>query len=187
MGRLSEFELDWIRRLRAGDEDAIAELYDRYTPLLYPVVHRILGDRADADEALEETWIEARRSASTFESSRIPLAAWLLTIARTRALDRARMATSRLRAEAAFEGELPVRVPDDPGAAPEHRQLAERVRRAMGALEPKHRRVLECSFFEGLSQAETATRLGAPLGSVKSWTRQALTRLRELLPSEEWA
>jgi RNA polymerase sigma-70 factor (ECF subfamily) len=186
---LSENDFDWMRRLRAGDESAVAELYDRYTPLLYSYLVRILGDREGADGSLEETWIEARRSAATYESSRGPLAAWLLSIARARAFDWARVGAgaSRRRGESGAEGEAPANVLDDPLAAAEHRQLAERVRRAMVALEPKHRRVLECACFDGLSQADTATRLGAPVGTVKSWTRQALTRLRELLPSEEWA
>ena len=184
---MSENDFELMRRLQSGDRSAVSLLYDRYTPLLYPVLVRILGERADADDALQETWVQAWRTAPSYDLNRGTVAAWLLTIARTRALDRVRSAASRRRNEGLVEGEPPINLPDDPSAASEHRQLSERVRRALGALEPKHRRVLECAYFDGLSQAEIATRLNAPLGTVKSWTRQALTRLKELLPSEEWA
>jgi RNA polymerase sigma-70 factor (ECF subfamily) len=184
---LSENDFDLMRRLQAGDRSALSPLYDRYTPLVYPVLLRILAERADADDALQETWVQAWRTAPSYDLNRGTVAAWLVAVARTRALDRVRSATSRRRGETAAEVETSVGVTDDPLAAPEHRQLSERVRRALGALEPKHRRVLECAYFDGLSQAEIATRLNAPVGTVKSWTRQALTRLRNLLPGEEWA
>ena len=107
-------------------------------------------------------------------------------MARTRALDRYRGAASRKRAEARVETDPP-QAAEDPSSSPVRKQIGQRVRIALGSLEPQHRRVLEGAYFDGLSQMEIAARLGAPLGTVKSWTRQALTKLRELLPHEEWA
>ncbi len=162
------------------------ELYDRYTSLLYPVVHRILRSASDAEDVLQEAWLQVWRRADTYDPARGTVAAWLLTVARSRALDRARSVTSRHRAEGQVSPDR-INVPDDPAAAPVRNQIAERVRGALGSLDPQHRRVIECAYFDGLSQSQIADRLQAPLGTVKSWTRQALLRLREVLPYEEWA
>lgn len=183
---MSENDLELIRRLQEGDRTAVADLYDRYAPLLYPVLARITGDRNEADEALQETWVRAWRDARSYHSNRGTVASWLLAIARARALERVPAGVvpgSRASADLEFSAAGV----DDPAAAPEHRQLSERVRRALGALEPKHRRVLEGAYFDGLSSMEIAGRMNAPAPMVRSWTRQALMRLRELLPSEEWA
>ena len=79
------------------------------------------------------------------------------------------------------------RSPADPASDTVLGQIGARVREALGALAPQQRQVLEIAYFEGLSQSEIAERLQAPLGTVKSWTRQGLMRLKELLPQEEWA
>ena len=108
-----------------------------------------------------------------------------LTVARSRALDRYRSLSSRRQAEARAEPE-PAGSPPDPASAAVRGQLGQRVRAALEQLSPQQRQVIEIAYFEGQSQSEIAVRLKAPLGTVKSWTRQGLTRLRELLPQEEW-
>lgn len=182
---MSEDDFERIRRLQEGDRDAVAGLYDRYTPLLYPVLARITGDRAEADEALVEVWTRAWREARGYDLNRGTVAAWLLAIARECAMGRIPAGAVSGR-RGAGDLDAGVAFGDDPDDGPAHRQLAERVRRALGALEPKHRRVLESAFFDGLSSAEIAGRMNAPAVMVRSWTRQALARLRALLPSEEW-
>ena len=114
-----------------------------------------------------------------------PVVAWLLTMVRSRALDLARSTASRRRAEDAVEAESPD-PPPDPSDSAERRTLREKITQAMSDLSDDQRRVLEIAYFEGLSQSEVATRIGAPLGTVKSWTRQGLERLREILPQQEW-
>jgi RNA polymerase sigma-70 factor (ECF subfamily) len=183
---ISESDSGLLQRVRAGDARALGTLYDRYTSLLYPVVLRILRQRSEAEDALQDSWLQVWRGAATYDPRRGAVAAWLLTIARSRALDRLRNLASRRRAETGAEVERALRVPDDPAVPATQRLLAERVRVALGSLEPQHRQVLECAYFDGLSQSEIAERLRTPLGTVKSWTRQALARLRELLPREEW-
>jgi RNA polymerase sigma-70 factor, ECF subfamily len=178
-------DLELMARLRSGDANAMGELYDRYTPLLYPVVHRIVKNAPDAEDALQEAWLQAWRASGAYDPARGSVAAWLLTIARSRALDRVRSAASRRRAESQADAEPPP-PSDDPSASPARRQISEQVRNALETLDARHRRVLECAYFDGLSQSEIAKRLEAPLGTVKSWTRQALGRLRDLLPGEEW-
>ena len=185
----SERDRACLQRLVGGDLPALEELYDRYGDLLYSVAVRIVGDPAEAEEVLQDTWVQAWRKSSSFDAARGAVGAWLVTIARSRALDRLRSAGSRQRAERAAGVELAaaVRPPAavDVADAVAASQAGERVSEALERLEPQHRDVLQLAYFGGLSQTEIAERLGAPLGTVKSWTRQALLRLRELVPVEE--
>jgi RNA polymerase sigma-70 factor (ECF subfamily) len=181
---MSEQDLSCIARLRAGDHRGLEELYDRYAPMLHGLVLRIVGRASDAEEVLQEAWVQAWRQAESYDSSRGTVAAWLLTLARSRAIDRRRSLASRQRAERSAEIEPPP-PSHEPAAAAAHHRLREQVRAALAALAPQQRQVLELAYFGGLSQSEIASRLGAPLGTVKSWTRQALRRLRELVAEED--
>jgi RNA polymerase sigma-70 factor (ECF subfamily) len=183
--RDQERDLLCLLRVQSGDTRALAELYDRYTPLLYPVAYRILRSPADAEDAMQEVWLQVWKRAATYDPRRGAVAAWLLTVARSRALDRYRSMSSRRLAESSVDPE-PAMPPADASARAAQGQMSERVRAALAELPPQQRQVLEIAYFQGLSQSEIATRLAAPLGTVKSWTRQALARLREVLPEEEW-
>lgn len=178
-------DLHCLLRLQAGDAKALREMYDRYTPLLYPVVLRILRSTADAEDALQDAWLQVWKRSATYDPRRGTIAAWLLTVARSRALDRYRSLSSRRNAESKVDPEQTT-PPVDPSTNAASAQVGERIRSAMAQLQAQQRQVLEIAYFEGLSQSEIAERLKAPLGTVKSWTRQGLTRLRELLPQEEW-
>ena len=113
------------------------------------------------------------------------MGAWLVTIARTRALDRWRRNSTRDRIEAGAEAE-PVSTPPGPEENAAHAELHGRLRAALGSLDENQRRVLEIAYFEGLSQSQIAARLEAPLGTVKYWTRQGLLRLSDLVARDEW-
>jgi len=174
-------------RVAGGDSAALAELYDRYADLLYSLARRIVGSTADAEEVLQDAWLQAWRSARSYDPARGALGAWLVTITRTRALDRLRSMGSRRRGEAAATVEAASDPPPraaDPATGYARRALRSNVAAAITALAPQQRQVLELAFFEGLSQSEIAARLNAPLGTVKSWTRQALLKLRERVPVE---
>ena len=184
---MSDQDLDrsCIQRMRGGDTVALEELYDRHTPMLYGLVLRIVGRAADAEEVLQDTWLQAWRRAATWDPARGTVAGWLVTLARSRAIDRIRSVASRRRAEtAAPPPEAPVAA-DEPAANAARRQRQERLSAALAALTPRQREVLELGYFGGLSQSEIAARIDAPLGSVKSWTRQGLMRMREVVPQEE--
>lgn len=181
-----ERDLRCLERLQSGDSKALEELFDRYAPLLYPMVLRILRSPSDAEDTLQEVWLQVWKRVATFDASRGTVGAWLVMLARSRALDRYRSLTSRRNAETRAEAEPPVAPPDDASISAAHRQLSARVGSALAQLAPQQRQVIEIAYFEGLSQTEIAARLNAPLGTVKSWTRQGLTRLRELVPQEEW-
>jgi len=184
---MSDPELDrtCMDRLRAGDMNALEELYDRHTPLLYGLVLRIVGRAADAEEVLQDTWVHAWRRAETWEPGRGTVTAWLITLARSRAIDRIRSVGARRRAEAAAPPPDPPAERDQAAMMVADRERQDRVSAALAALTPRQREVLELGYFGGLSQSEIAARIGAPLGTVKSWTRQGLMRLREMVPQEE--
>jgi RNA polymerase sigma-70 factor (ECF subfamily) len=173
-------------RMRAGDAGALEELYDRHGDLLYSLALRIVGRPAEAEDVVQEAWLQIWNSASRYDSSRGPVAAWLVTVARSRAIDRLRKLGSRSRAETAA-GMDPPAPAEDASAGASQGQIRDRVEAALASLPPQIRQVLELAYFGGLSQTEISSRLGAPLGTVKSWTRQGLLRLREQVPQEEWA
>ena len=172
-----------IERLRAGETRALEDLYDRYGDLLYSMVVRILGRAAEAEDVLQEAWLQVWRKAETYDPARGSVGAWLVTVARSRAIDRLRSEGSRRRAEIAA-GDDTMPPSHDASVDAAARMLGERVSGALAQLEPRHREVLELAYFGCLSQREIASRLNAPLGTVKSWTRQALLRLGELVPRE---
>lgn len=176
-----------MERVRAGDMRALEELYDRYSGLLYSVAHRILGGAEDAEEVLQEAWLQVWNKADSFDPARGAVAAWLLTRVRSRAIDRLRSRASRQRMEEAVATQPPARRSDEPPATVEQWQLQQKVVAALDTLGPQQRQVLELAYFAGLSQSDIAARLDAPLGTVKSWTRQGLSSLRGILPKEEWA
>ncbi len=180
-----EHDVQCLRRLSGGDQGALEELYDCYCPLLYPVALRILRSPADAEDAVQQAWLQVWKSAGMYDPRRGTVAAWLLTMGRTRALDLYRSLAARKRAETAADPE-PKSKPPDPAADTVQGQLSQRVRKALESLMPQQRQVLEIAYFEGLSQSEIAERLEAPLGTIKSWTRQGLMKLKELMPEEEW-
>ena len=188
-----ERDRDCLERVRAGDTRAMAELYVEMTrreekvylsPFDVKLATHIRGDDARGllcKLGVRQVW----KRAASYDPRRGTVPAWLLTVARTRAIDRYRSAASRGRAESSAEPE-PALGPEDPPGAAARAQFRERVRAALGRLMPEQRRVLEIAYFQGLSQSEIAESLGAPLGTVKSWTRQGLMKLRELMPREEW-
>jgi len=180
-----ELDLRCLERLQSGDSKALEELFDRYSPLLYPMVLRILRAPSDAEDTLQEVWLQVWKRVATFDPKRGTVAAWLVMLARSRALDRYRSLSSRRNAETKVEA-APEASRDDASTPAAQRQLSERVASALAQLAPQQRQVIEIAYFEGLSQTEIAQRLNAPLGTVKSWTRQGLQKLRELVPQEVW-
>jgi RNA polymerase sigma-70 factor (ECF subfamily) len=174
-----------VDRMKAGDARGLEELYDRHNDLLYSLILRIVGFAAEAEEVLQETWLQAWRKATTYDASRGAVGAWLVTVARSRAIDRIRSRDSRRRAVGAAAAD-PTPSFEDASAGAARNQLQARVATALASLAPAQRQVLELAYFQGLSQSEIAERLSTPLGTVKSWTRQGLLKLRQLVPEEEW-
>jgi RNA polymerase sigma-70 factor (ECF subfamily) len=167
--------------MAAGDEQALGALYDRWHGLVQGVVLRIVRHREDAEDVVEETFWQAWRQAGRFEPSRGAVQTWLLTIARSRALDRVR-SLNRLREEPldADDGGVPAQqaTERDPGMDAEASERRTIVLAALAELPLEQRQALELGYFRGLSQSEIAERTGQPLGTVKTRMRLAMQKLR---------
>jgi RNA polymerase sigma-70 factor, ECF subfamily len=176
--KTSDAEL--LRAIRGGDEGALEQLYDRYRLILFGLLLRILHSRAEAEDCLQEIFLQVWRRASDFDEARGRPFTWLVTMTRSRAIDRLRSLGSRDRVARESAQEVIEETSDAAQDAMRAEQSAT-VRRALGALPAEQRRVLELAYFDGLTQTEIAARLDQPLGTVKTRTRSGMLKLRELL------
>jgi RNA polymerase sigma-70 factor, ECF subfamily len=183
--RRSDPEL--ILAIREADESALATLYDRHSAVILGVLLRLMRERADAESVLLETFLQVSRSADRFDAQRSNVRSWLMMIARTRALDALRISA---RQHALVPRSLDdLTVPElealhasaDAVDRTERQEQTVAVRRALRALPAAQREAIELAFFLGLTHPEIATRLGEPLGTVKSRIRGGLLKLREPL------
>jgi RNA polymerase sigma-70 factor (ECF subfamily) len=179
-------ETTLIQNLQAGDQQALGALYDRLAPVVNAVILRILGNRADAEEILEETFWHIWQDARAYDPARGTLAAWVITIARSRALDRLRVQKRQAGNPAASAEEASAALTAEP-LTPEDTTLqnerARAVADALRVLPLEQRLPIELAYYEGLSQSQIADRLSQPLGTVKTRVRLGFARLREALRS----
>jgi RNA polymerase sigma-70 factor (ECF subfamily) len=176
-----------VARMSAGDDAALAQLYDRWSRPVFSLVLHLVRDADDAEDVVEEAFWQAWRQASRYDRSRGEVGTWILTIARTRALDRLR-SRRRLREEPLTpvtlgdsDGGGATSGSEDPAAKAEASERRAVVAKALQTLPKEQREVLELAYFAGLSQSEIADRTGQPLGTVKTRTRLAAQKLRECL------
>jgi RNA polymerase sigma-70 factor (ECF subfamily) len=172
-----------LQQVALGSSEAMRVLYARCARRAWAVALRILGSRADAEEVLQETFLEVWRRAREYDPSRGGVETWVTTIARTRSIDRKRaLGTVARIAEDAAQQPPPVSSTQaDPSEAAALGQEQARVATALRELPPEQRTVVELAYFEGLSQREIAERTGDPLGTVKTRARLALEKLATLL------
>jgi RNA polymerase sigma-70 factor (ECF subfamily) len=174
-----------ITRIAAGDRDAFSRFYDLLAPIAFGLIRRVLRDPEAAAEVLQEVFWQVWREAHQYDPGRGSPEAWLVMRAKTRAIDRLRSIRRRDRTFVAPVDESVARSSDEsaenPAVMAEDRTL---VRTALAQLPEPQRRVIELAFFDGLTQSEIATRLGEPLGTVKTRARLGLERLRGALRGE---
>ena len=174
-----------ITRIAAGDRDAFSRFYDLLAPTAFGLIRRVLRDPEAAAEVLQEVFWQVWREAPQYDPKRGSPEAWLVMRAKTRAIDRLRSIRRRDRTFVAPVDESVARSSDEPAENPavvaEDRSL---VQTALAQLPEPQRRVIELAFFDGLTQSEIATRLGEPLGTVKTRARLGLERLRGALRGE---
>lgn len=161
-----------LRRLAAEDHEALGEFYDRFAGLVNALALRILRDASDAEDVVQEVFVQVWRQASRFDPARGTPEAWLCTMARTRALDRLRRRAARR--------EDPSEVAPGLVEAPRNEETLA-VRKALDGLSPDQRRALELAYYEGLTHSEIAQRLREPLGTIKTRIRTAMLKLRDVL------
>jgi RNA polymerase sigma-70 factor, ECF subfamily len=172
-------DAELLTRVADRDREAFELLYHRYVRSVFGLALRRLRDRQRAEDAVQETFAAVWRSASSYRPERGPAAPWLYAVARNAIVD-------RFRAKVDPTGEVPEVVSGEPGP-PERAEsafVAWRVHRALEELPPREREVIELAYWSGLSQSEVAEYLHIPLGTVKTRTRSALTRLADVLEEE---
>src|SRR5215510_9435857 len=182
----SEVSAGLLAQIAHGDREAFGRFYDDFAGLALGLIRRILRDPAAAEEVLQEVFWQIWQEAGRYDPRRGSPEAWVVMRSKTRAIDRLRAMRRREKTFVAPVDESVTRSTEapgeNPGVAAETRGL---VRSALDELPEAQRRVVELAFFEGLTQSEIASRLGEPLGTVKTRARTALERLRQVLRGEE--
>ena len=163
-----------VSALRSGDEQAMEQLYERYSPIVYSVAIRVLADTAAAEDVLQEVFMQLWRSPDVFDASRGSLSAWLAVIARNRAID-----SLRKRRPETDITEAVVSIVPDLASGAEWSLALERIRSTLGSMPLPQRSALEMAFFEGLTHTEIAAKTGEPLGTIKTRIRAGLVTLRK--------
>lgn len=170
-----------LRKVADGDRDALQEVFARTSMKLMSICVRILKDRDEAEDVLQEVFISIWARAGSFDPDRSNPLTWMSTIARNKAIDRLRSRSARPAGapiEEAFD--LADDAPDGFAAAV-GRQEGARIHHCLSTLEVRAQKMIRTAFFEGTSYADLAARAGVPLGTVKSWIRRGLQRLKACL------
>jgi len=165
-----------VLRLRAGDESAMEQLYDRYSGIVYSVALRVLNDTGAAEDVLQEVFLQLWRNPNVFDASRGSLGAWLSVIARNRAID----ALRKRKPVIDFENVI-LSVECNLESEAGRKVSIEKARAALTKVPADQRNALELAFFQGLTHTEIAAKTGEPLGTIKTRIRAALTALRKAM------
>lgn len=171
--------VDLLRAVAQGDQSAFADLYRRTSAKLFGICLRMLRERGEAEDALQDVYISVWKRAGTFDPSRAAAMTWLITLARNRAIDRLRQHRDDSLDEATI-ADLADEGPT-PALNAELSQQRQRLERCIDALEPKQKSAVRAAFFTGATYNELAERDGVPLATMKSWIRRSLIRLRSCL------
>jgi RNA polymerase sigma-70 factor, ECF subfamily len=171
-----EAERSIISGIRNGREDAMAQLYDRYSSMVYSVALRVMGDTSAAEDVMQEIFMQVWRNPSAFDANRGSLAAWLAVVARNRSID----ALRKRRPETSVD-DVVVAADIDLESDAARKIALEKVRGALAGMPAEQRRAIGLAFFEGLTHTEVAARTGEPLGTVKTRIRTALQTLRKVM------
>ena len=172
-------EGEWIAQVADGDADAFARLYDAWSSRLFALILQIVVDRAQSEEVLQEVFLEVWRTAGSYSPARGSVRAWLVTMARRRAIDRVRSSQSSRERESRWRDYMPD--VDQTVQQVEDRLVGEQVHRALEAVGEPYRSTIELAYFTGLTHREIARRTNTPLGTVKTRIRDGMARLRREL------
>jgi RNA polymerase sigma-70 factor, ECF subfamily len=170
----SSGDVSLLERVRHADQGAMTEVFDRYGKLVYSVALRVLKDPGQAEDIMQEIFLQVWRRPEQFAENRGSLGGWLVVLARNRAID----ALRRKKPSDSTE-DIVLASPGNLASEAEHSALVEKVRKVLASLPPEQQKSMELAFFEGLSHSEIAQRTGDPLGTVKTRIRLALTTLRK--------
>ena len=165
-----------VSAIAYGDESAMGQLYDRYSPIVYSIALRVLGDAGTAEDLLQEIFMQLWRNPAAFDPKRGTLAPWLAAITRNRAIDWLR----RRRPETPV-ADVALSIEPDLASKTEFARSVGKIRTTLDSMPTTQRDVLEMAYFEGLTHSEIAARTGQPLGTIKTRIRSGLLALRMAL------
>jgi RNA polymerase sigma-70 factor (ECF subfamily) len=168
-----------IVAVRSGNQDAMAELYDRYSPVVYAVALRVLGDAGAAEDVLQEIFMQLWRSPESFDAERGNLAPWLAVIARNRAVD-----VLRKRRPQTEISDAVISVSPDLAGEADRSRAVDKVRAVLKEMPAAQRSALEMAYFEGYSHSEISQKTGEPLGTIKTRIRSGLMLLRNAVETK---
>ena len=179
---------DWMlmHRVSGGDEEAVVELYDRFSSLVYKVARQVLPSRAEAEDAVQEVFVRLWQTADRYDPRRAKLVTWVMLIARRHLIDRLRRSAARpstRTSEGVFTGAAPDGRPD---RKPQETEQNTRLLKRISELPELQRTVIERAYLHGYTLREVSQQLEAPLGTIKSALSRGLHRLRERAKAD-WA
>jgi RNA polymerase sigma-70 factor, ECF subfamily len=170
-----------IARVAQGDQEALTILYDQSSRFIYGLLLRMLGNAATAEEVLLDVYTQVWRKGVQYDSQRGNPRAWLVTMARSRAIDRLRADRQVTQREGSLDERATIATTQVPEQMAAHSEIHRLVTTALGDLSPEEREVIELAFYSGLTHREMAAHLHQPLGTVKTRVRRGMMKLRELL------
>jgi len=180
-------EREWMALVQNGDKQALRKLYDRFNKILFGMIYKILRNKEESEDLLQEIFVKIWNKADQFDPSRGSAYSFIATLARNRAIDRTRSRAFKNRRKDDYvinDDEYSFNLSTENPNPEEKIEITERavgVRKALAQLNEKERQVLYISYFEGLSQTEIADKIDIPLGTVKYRMRQGMIKLREML------
>lgn len=178
-------EIELMKRIKAKDEEALGELYDLYSRLLYGMVISIVKKREEAEDVLQEVFIKIWEKASSFDEERGNVYSWLVTLTRNKAIDRIRSKDYKTQKKATQDVDAPEFTLEgekfDPLETTIFSDRAELVKKALGEIPESQSEVLKIAYYRGLTQREISDQLDIPLGTVKTRMRQGMIKLKDIL------
>ncbi|HEX4341761.1 MAG TPA: sigma-70 family RNA polymerase sigma factor [Verrucomicrobiae bacterium] len=178
-----ERDIDLLRRIAATDRGAFAEFYDRHSTLMFSVACKILNDQTEAQDVLQETFVQIWEKAKNFDPKLGKASSWVAVLVRNKAIDRLRASQrrSRLAEQAEAHSEIATDLSETVNETMHGQENAKLIRSAITELPAEQRNAIELAFFSGLTQNEISAKLNQPLGTIKARIRRGLLKLRDQL------
>ena len=176
--------LHLIQQVAKQDRDAFSQLYDRFSTLVFTLAMRMLKARSDAEDLLQEVFVQVWRQAQNYSAERGSPEAWIINIARSRAIDKIRSIRRMQKSFVLTDDPARAESPDNVESSAVESETRLTMNSALANLPDQQRKVLELAYFDGLTQNEIADRLAEPLGTVKTRMRSGIQKLREILGTQ---
>ncbi len=177
-------DIELLRKIGLGDRDSLSDLYDRYSTVLYSVALRVLNNQTEAEDLLQDVFIQIWEKASLYDPSRGKPLTWVISLTRNRSIDRLRSLQRRHRLKEDVEKENNALQPGSPSDTRKElfaNETSRVIRAAVMQLSDQQRQAIELAYFSGLTQNEIALKLDEPLGTIKARIRRGMIRLKEML------